>query len=336
MKRNKIKLKMFTFLLLGSLLLILLTSQVVSATEQSNDLTLSFTNLADPGDDHYEGWIIVDGTPKSTGKFTLNAAGNIVDLEDNVINKFSVEFDQTLATKFVLSLEPEGDTDSAPSAVKPLAGAIVDDSASLTHNIGVDISTISGGYILASPTNASITDLAGIWFLDPTSGTPVEGLMIPDLSNTDWVYEGWVVFNGTPVTTGKFDNASMADDFDEYSGMDAGPPFPGEDFTKNAPSGLSFPAVLNETTVVISIEPRMDNSPAPFQFKPLVGSVPSNPVDHMFYTLEDKTSTIPTGMLVISATGSNTTPFLTFGALVTTIFILGIGYKIKSKGKKNS
>ncbi|MHA2094348.1 MAG: hypothetical protein ACW98F_06960 [Candidatus Hodarchaeales archaeon] len=287
MIRREKKWKLFSISLISSLLLILIVISQVSAVEQSNEITLSFTNLADPGDDHYEGWIIVDGMPQSTGKFTLNEAGDIVDLENTSIDKFTVEFDQGLAEKFVLSLEPEGDSNSVPSAVKPLSGSIDNKQASLTHNVGVDLTSISGGYILATPTNANVTDLAGIWFLDPTSGTPVEGLIIPDLSMTEWIYEGWVVFDGIPVTTGKFDNASMADAFDGFSGTEGGPPFPGEDFTKNAPAGLTFPIHLNDSTVVISIEPRMDNSVDPFQFKPLIGTVPSTPVDHTYYMLDD-------------------------------------------------
>ncbi|MFW9856939.1 MAG: hypothetical protein ACFFFG_17955 [Candidatus Thorarchaeota archaeon] len=322
--------------LIGFLLLIQLNTILVSAAEQSNDVTLSFTNLANPGEDHYEGWVIVDGSPISTGKFTLNSTGDIVDLEANPIDKFTVEFDPELATDFVLSLEPSGDTDSVPSAIKPLAGKITNNEATLAHNIGVGLSSISGGYILASPTDPSVSDLSGIWFLDPTSGTPVESLDLPDLSETDWVYEGWVVLNGTAVTTGTFDNGSMADAFDGYSGTAGGPPFPGEDFIQNAPSGLTFPTDISGSTVVISVEPRMDNDAAPFQFKPLVGTVPSNAVDHTFYQLEDKTNTLPTGMVSISPTTPATTPFFTFGSLLITTISIGIGFKVLRKSKENN
>lgn len=319
--------KILSLFLIGLLLLIQLNSSLVYAAEQSNDLTLSFMNLANPGADHYEGWVIVDGSPMSTGKFTLSNTGDIVDLESNAIEKFTVEFDPDLATKFVLSLEPAGDTDSVPAAIKPLAGTIADNNATLAHNIGVDLASISGGYILASPTDASVADLSGIWFLDPSSGTP--GLALPDLTGSDWVYEGWVVLNGTAVTTGTFDNGSMADAYDGYSGTGGGPPFPGEDFIQNAPSGLTFPTDISASTVVISVEPRMDNDASPFQFKPLVDTVPSSAVNHTFYMLDDKTSTLPTGMLSISPTASAPTPFFTFGGLLLTTIIIGIVFKIR-------
>ena len=40
------------------------------------------------------------------------------------------------------------------------------------------------------------------------------------------------------------------DDFDGYSASDIYPPFPGEDFLMNAPSGLMFPTDLSGATAV--------------------------------------------------------------------------------------
>jgi hypothetical protein len=169
------------------------------------------------------------------------------------------------------------------------------------HNIGVDLTSVAGSYILATPTDGADTnENSGIWFLDPTSGTPAAGLSLPDLSATDWIYEGWVVINGTPVTTGTFDTPAGLDDDDPYSGTEAGPPFPGEDFLTNDPTGLSFPTDIAAMTAVISIEPRMDNDPAPFQFKPLVGAIPNNATDHVLYNMEDKSTTLASGSLSIT------------------------------------
>jgi hypothetical protein len=114
---------------------------------------------------------------------------------------------------------------------------------------------------------------SGIWFLNRSTGSPVAGLNLPDLTGTDWTYEGWVVIGGTPVTTGTFDKVDVADGFNGYSGAGASPPFPGEDFITNAPSGLTFPTDIAGGTAVISIEPRVDNDPGPFQFKPIVGAI---------------------------------------------------------------
>ena len=73
--------------LLGIMVMVLVVPLTFSATAESStvDLTLSFTNLANPGDDHYEGWLIVDGEAIGTGKFTLDSAGKLVDLEGKAI-----------------------------------------------------------------------------------------------------------------------------------------------------------------------------------------------------------------------------------------------------------
>lgn len=292
----------------GFTLVILFSSITFTSGASSVKLDLAFTNLADPGEDHYEGWLIVDGSPVSTGKFSLDTAGDIVDLEGNSISTFEFDTDIDKATTFVLTLEGSGDTDSVPSDVKLLAGDLNTDktSASLKHNIGADFTAISGSYILATPTNGADTnENSGIWFLDPTGTEAVAGLALPDLTGTDWIYEGWVVINGTPVTTGTFDMVSQLDDSDPYSGAEAGPPFPGEDFLANAPGSLSFPTDIAGMTAVISVEPRLDNSVTPFQFKPLIGTIPAGAVDHTLYDMDDMSSTLPTGTVTLSVDESD-------------------------------
>ena len=98
-----------------------------------------------------------------------------------------------------------------------------------------------GKFILATPTTDDSGDeLSGIWFLDLITGTPDVSLQLPDLPE-GWIYEGWVVMNGMPVTTGKFTQVDAADELAPYSGNDnLGPPFPGEDFVMNAPSGIDL------------------------------------------------------------------------------------------------
>ena len=105
------------------------------------------------------------------------------------------------------------------------------------------------------------------------AGGPVAGLDLPTLP-AGWVYEGWAVIDGVPVSTGRFIDPTMPDDFSGFSGTDPNPPFPGEDFIINAPDGLTFPTDLTDGgTIVLSIEPEDDDSPAPFAFKPLALSV---------------------------------------------------------------
>jgi hypothetical protein len=290
------------------------SGEYILATPSNNDdyyLDLSFENLAPLASGHYEGWLIVDGSPVSTGKFNIDSEGNLLDhmTGEMLIMPFMVnDIDISQVTMFVLTIEDEGDDDAIPGDIKPLAGAVdgTGMAGEISPNIGVDLTGIGGEYILATPTNGADTnELSGIWYLNRSTGTPVAGLNLPDLTGTDWQYEGWVVIDGTSVTSGKFDMASGEDAFDGYSDVGMYPPFPGEDLLINAPAGVTFPTDLSGQKAVISIEPRMDNDPAPFQFKPLAADIPSDAVDHMEYMLDDMSSSLPTGMFSLSGAPSD-------------------------------
>jgi hypothetical protein len=273
----------YLFLLAGLGLALSSCGDTVTST---SSLGLSFEGLEDLGSDYvYEGWLIVDGNPITTGVFTINSDGSLSD------NSFDIEEeDLEEASTFVLTIEPSDDSDPAPSNVHVLAGDFSGNSASLTvgHGaaLGNDFSASEGKYILATPTDgADNNENSGIWFLDISSGMPAAGLDLPILPD-GWVYEGWVVIDGVPVTTGTFSDIASMDGFNGFSSTMAGPPFPGEDFLQNAPSGLSFPTDLAGGTAVISVEPVPDNSANPFAIKPLVKGIPTDAVDHTVYDLD--------------------------------------------------
>ena len=157
----------------------------------------------------------------------------------------------------------------------------------------------SGFYILATPTNGDATDEnSGIWFLSLASGSPASGLDLPTLP-AGWAYEGWAVIGGTPVTTGRFTATDAADLSAPFSGTDPGPPFPGEDFLINAPTGLAFPTDLAGGMAVISIEPEPDDSSAPFTLKPLAGPIAADATDHVTYSIPSNLASFPTGTATI-------------------------------------
>lgn len=284
--------KTFLGLLALSFFAVSCSSDDDNNTSTTSDLTLNLQGLEALGSDYvYEGWIIVNGQPVSTGTFT------------------SVTFPQTFpvnteqldnATTFVLSIEPAVDPDPAPAATKLLAGDFSGNVANVnSDNIVVGSgSTISslgastGKYILATPTDMDDTnESSGVWFLDNTNAPNLEaGLSLPTLAD-GWKYEGWVVFDGTPISTGTFTSAETADDNAATSLFkgDAGngPGYPGEDYLQNAPAGLTFPTDLKGRTVVISVEPFPDNSVAPFTLKPLAHMVPANAMDHTVIDMGD-------------------------------------------------
>lgn len=141
---------------------------------------------------------------------------------------------------------------------------------------------------IVSPTDGSLStnEKNGIWWEDPTVTPAVQSVFLPTLPE-GWEYEGWVVVNGTPLSTGKFLTADEAGFAAPFSGSQPGPPFLGEDFLENAPAGLSFPLDLSGALTAISIEPKPDNGDAPFLLKPLLHNIP-NPVSPLtFYQMQN-------------------------------------------------
>lgn len=229
--------------------------------ENQAALSLAFAALDDLGDDFvYEGWIVVNGAPVSTGRFTSNTSDE---------QTASVE-DVELATKYILTIEPAVGDDPAPADTHVLAGDIIGTEATLTIADGAALATdfvnSSGSFIIATPTEGPDTFAQGIWWLAPTDDGQVAGLTLPTLP-AGWVYEGWVAGPDGPVSTGTFTSVEGADS--DGAGPAAGalgaPPFPGQDF-------INPPLVITGLDAVISVEPSPDNSPAPFGIKPLIDS----------------------------------------------------------------
>ncbi|MBL4707018.1 MAG: anti-sigma factor [Flavobacteriales bacterium] len=243
----------------------------------------NLTGLEDLGATHkYEGWIIVNGSPVSTGTFSVNSSG--------ALSQSAFTVDQTMldsATKFVLTVEPSPDSDPMPSAQKLVAGDFSGKNAPVSTATAPalgDFSTAAGSYFLRTPTDEmpggmnNGNDMNGVWFGNPGM-PPTAGFTLPDLTGSGWTYEGWVVTANGPISTGTFTNFGAADSGNPFSGTlnNAGPPIPGEDFF-TAPTGSAdtYPIDVRGKTVVISVEPVPDNSPMPFLLKPLVHMVDMN------------------------------------------------------------
>ena len=243
---------------------------------------------------HYEGWAIIDGAPVATGKFNVED-GVIVDLNGTPISAFEVPGLEGAET-IIITIEPSGDTDAIPADTHLVAGDVVNGSFELTTAhpaaLGTDFSTAAGTAILATPTNGDDTDeFSGVWFLNLPD--PSQSLELPVLP-AGWKYEGWAVIDGVPVSTGTFIDPAAADDAVLFS-SESGPPFPGEDFLENAPDGLTFPTDLRGATIVVSVEPYPDDSPAPFVLKPLVGQVADDAADHVNLPLMNNAVDLPRG-----------------------------------------
>jgi len=228
------------------------------ATASPATLNLTFAGLDDLGDDFvYEGWLLVNGAPVSTGRF---------DAAESDVQSATVE-NAEAATAYVLTIEPAVDDPPEPAATHVLAGDIIDNASTLTiahpDAVGTDFVDSSGSFIIDTPSSAAEDDYdLGIWWLAMPG--PVAGLTLPALPD-GWLYEGWVAGPDGPVSTGTFSEASGADS--DIGGPTAGPegtpPFPGQDF-------ITPPVSVVGLSAVISVEPDPDNSPVPFGIKPLI------------------------------------------------------------------
>ena len=93
-------------------------AQSNSSHGSSGSLQLSLNGLESLGAGFvYEGWLLVDGNPVSTGTFSVGADGSLST------SMFSV--DQAAlqaATKFILTIEPSPDSSPMPAPTKYLAG----------------------------------------------------------------------------------------------------------------------------------------------------------------------------------------------------------------------
>ncbi len=264
----------------------------------TKNITLNISGLEDLGSDFvYEGWIIVNSVPVSTGTFTSTASSQTFVVDEGQLNS---------ATRFVLTIEPVGETGvdaDKPSNSKLVAGDFSSNTATVSIATVGDFTTTtpSGKFFLRSPTDEATTnnnnDESGIWFGTPD--TPTLFLTLPTLE-VGWKYEGWVVVDGVgPLSTGTFTESNIADDnagaTGSFSGTEnTGPPLPGEDFFNNAPAGFTFPLDIRNRLIIISVEPFPDNSPSPFLLKPLQGTAGDDFAPETYDLSFDGTS-FPTG-----------------------------------------
>lgn len=254
-------------------------TKVNEAPAATANFTTNLSGLEDLGTGYaYEGWIMVNGTPVSTGTFTVDGNGKA--------SKTSFVVDQTQlnsATKYILTIEPSPDSDPAPSAHKLIAGNFSGNTATVSTAVAPaigDFSNAAGTYFLRTPTDETGmnngNDENGIWFGTP-GAPPTANFTLPALPD-GWAYEGWLVTSAGPISTGTFTDFGDRDGSNMFSGTqaNAGPPVSGEDFFNNAPTGQTFPLDVRGKTVVISVEPVPDNSPMPFLLKPLLSMIDVN------------------------------------------------------------
>lgn len=254
---------------------------------------------------HFELWALIDDAPATVGKFNVDQGGAIVDLDGIAVPdaRFDAGRDLSVATDFVITIEAAGDRDITPGVSRYIAGPLMGGQSelSLAHEraIGADFSDAAGTFILATPTDGpDSVEYAGVWWLDLSTEPPVPGLGLPELP-AGWQYEGWAVVGGVPISTGRFVTPSEPDLAAEFSGALPGPTVPGEDFLSGEIEGIEFPIDLRGQTVVISVEPEPDDSPAPFTLKPLAAEIAAAAASHQVMSMELGTGLAPTASVTL-------------------------------------
>jgi len=273
------------------------TSAAASHLRPQYQIRLSVNMLPALTGSFYELWV-VDGSRKhSAGSFNVSSTGQPVDGFGHAVRFFS-PVRPSRADALVVTIEPLPDPDPGPSGIAILTGDPARHRAN--RSFPLDLSSVAGSFILATPTDDVATnETAGLWFLDPGAG-PGPSLTLPALP-PGWVWEGWGVTQGSPLSTGRFTSASGTDLAAPFSGLLAGPPFPGEDFLRNLPAGVTGPVNLADgsSLAVISIEPDLGGvdptGPGPFAIKPLKGSIAAGQADHQTVPLTRDLSEVPSG-----------------------------------------
>jgi hypothetical protein len=246
----------------------------------------------------YEVWVIKGERKLSAGSFNVAEDGSLVDGFGHEARFFS-DRNPASADAIAVTIEPLPDPDPGPSGIVVLVGEPGRKRAAKLR-FPVSFAGSSGGFILATPTSASTSDeTSGVWFLDPAAG-PGPSLRVPELPE-GWVFEGWGVTQGTPLSTGRFSSPSGADDSAMFSGPMAGPPFPGEDFLNNLPTGVVSPVDLADgsSVIVLTVEPDLGGEnptgAGPFSIKPLLAPVASGAAPMTSFELGRDLSTVPRG-----------------------------------------
>ncbi len=263
-----------------------------SGSSTTRTLTVAFSGLESlGGGDVYEGWLIVDGAPVTTGRFTINDKGEAEP------SSFSVEAGLAdRASTFVVTVEPGAGDDAAPSDTHILAGDLAQGAATLSTAhaaaLGTDFRSATGAYILATPsTSAQDDEDEGIWWLIPGASGMSAGLELPALPD-GWSYEGWVVGSSGAISTGRFRTPTGVDS--DAAGPQAGPDgqgpaFPGQDFVNPAM------VLTSGKAAVITVEPDPDDSPGPFAIKLLVDMDVEAIAKPATQTMTQNLASLPTG-----------------------------------------
>ena len=170
-------------------------------------------------------------------------------------------------------------------------GIFVPDS--LTAQLGFPgdgLSNLNDGAVATfiTPTDSDTSnDLSGVWFTSGDLNPSLFGLPLPPAG---WVYEGWAIHSGVPLSTGRFTDYTMPDDGNPFIADELpAPSAPGEDFLQSDSLvyGFSLPIEFGDgDDVAVTVEPDAEwDAPGPFPYKIYVGDPGQTPMKGQTYQL---------------------------------------------------
>lgn len=240
----------------------------------------------------YDGWVVkIDKDSnwveyQEFGKFFWDEHDfrflSPTDITKYISNTFTINGNVYDYDIIAITLEPyPNDPDPKPSpTIIALSGIDPDRSTLMTFHRSFPntqnrfaVGTFSDGHFKKKGQLRS-NERYGIWFIELTNQglgkdtieTYAQGLFLPTLPDTGYLYEGWVALaSGDTVSTGKFFSPAHID-YDNSRCMDGAiPNFPGEDFIRpnsqppNVPPSRWPLNVIGNGIVFITLEPNPDN-----------------------------------------------------------------------------
>lgn len=247
------------------------------------------------------------GTRFSLGRFVLLDQDRIADTSGRVIANALFRLPGAVTSLRGAEIRVvELERGRQPFSLEYVSGAFNGDRAIVTY-FEADEAVPSGSFMLGTPTDGdqTINERSGLWFGNYQTG--LADLRLPAL-RPGWVYEGWAIIDGQPLTTGRFRQASSRDLFSGFSARAVtAPAMPGEDFLLDPPvlvfPNLSFPVDLAGDVVQVSIEPDVNGvdptGQGPFGFTILSSDVPRRADPAIPYDLESSADALPKATVVL-------------------------------------
>jgi hypothetical protein len=262
-------------------------------------LALGFEGLLPLRDEEgrYAVWVSLDNRDiVGLGPFNVDDAGRPINPNGEVIERFTADRNLFSAVSVLITIEPGGLPGATPGQAAILQGPFIDGVAQLSVPAPILVDQIRGSYRVFTPTDGPDTNEgSGVWAVS-VDDEPL--LALPPLNNV-YAWEHYMIINGQTLTMGRFLTPTAADFANPFSGPEPAPEFPGEDFLVNAPAGLDFPADLGGARLLLTLEPRLNDTADPSQLVVLEAILPAGLQGGEIIEMTNRTADFPTGTAVI-------------------------------------